>query len=381
MMNSPPQQNTEGVNPYYQTYPNVGGYYYQVPHQQQAVASSAPTAENQSQQPQPVIQYISAPMYPQGAYYYPTPQPTYYYAASNPQPYAYPYQEGMYAPTQNVQYVAPQLINYQPPPPPVIKINDNDVLCGRGGATNSHPGNRSFRNLVKQYKDKYIKAKKKEKPDVAAEVVDIVRKLDPPGRFLKKDPNTLYWVDIGDLKAKEKTSQALREGAPEIRKKLSSEAAAEDAEDDSEDEAASPDKSMASAESKGNNNNPNPTIDLGSSAVLIDHHHQDSDMDKKPSPAEETKRQDLSEPNTDAPVTLPSPKVGQQKQASGNEEDEENLVSRSFSPSILTKRKLSRVDMTGLSEQDKSVYDNFFDPPRANFRQDDSGSSETGSKS
>ncbi|GFH50883.1 hypothetical protein CTEN210_07359 [Chaetoceros tenuissimus] len=100
-------------------------------------------------------------------------------------------------------------------------INENDVLCGRGGATNSHSGNRSYRKLVKKFKDKYLKAKKKQKPAVAAEVVDIIRKLDPPGRFLKKDKDTGWYTDIGDARAKEKTSQALREGAPLIRKQMS----------------------------------------------------------------------------------------------------------------------------------------------------------------
>lgn len=104
---------------------------------------------------------------------------------------------------------------------PFIKdINDNDVLCGRGGATNSHCGNRSYRKLVKKFKDKYLKAKKKEKPSVAAEVVEIIRNLDPPGRFLKKDKETGWYLDIGDARAKEKTSQALREGAPLIRKQM-----------------------------------------------------------------------------------------------------------------------------------------------------------------
>lgn len=99
-------------------------------------------------------------------------------------------------------------------------INENDVLCGRGGATNSHSGNRSYRKLVKKMKQKYLAAKKKDKPRVAAEVVDIIRKMDPPGRFLKKSKDTGWYVDIGDAKAKEKTSQALREGAPLMRKQM-----------------------------------------------------------------------------------------------------------------------------------------------------------------
>lgn len=38
-----------------------------------------------------------------------------------------------------------------------------------------------------------------------------IRNGDPPGRFLRKDDKTGKWIDIGDKKAAEKTSQALRE--------------------------------------------------------------------------------------------------------------------------------------------------------------------------
>jgi len=85
----------------------------------------------------------------------------------------------------------------------------------------SHSGNRAFRSLVKEYQDKYLKAKKRDKPAVASIIVQKVR--DKGGRFLKRvDTNAegqVLWIDIGDERAKEKTCQALREGAPEIRRK------------------------------------------------------------------------------------------------------------------------------------------------------------------
>ena len=94
-------------------------------------------------------------------------------------------------------------------------------LQGRGGATNSHSGNRSFRTLVKKFQERYLKAKKRDKPSVAAEIVQEIR--EKGGRFLKRASTTpeghVLWVDIGDERAKEKTCQALREGAPEIRRK------------------------------------------------------------------------------------------------------------------------------------------------------------------
>ena len=102
-----------------------------------------------------------------------------------------------------------------------FKITNNDVLCGRGGLTNHHPGNVMFRNLVRSKQEEYIQASKREKAGVAEEIVWIMRQLDPPGRFLKKDSaNPGKWVDIGDRKAREKTSQALREGAPAVKARV-----------------------------------------------------------------------------------------------------------------------------------------------------------------
>ena len=102
-----------------------------------------------------------------------------------------------------------------------FNISQNDVLCGRGGLTNHHPGNVFFRRLVRFKQEAYLLASKRTKASVAEEIVELVRSLDPPGRFLKKDQkNSGIWVDIGDRKAREKTSQALREGAPELREEL-----------------------------------------------------------------------------------------------------------------------------------------------------------------
>ena len=55
---------------------------------------------------------------------------------------------------------------------------------------------------------------------MATEVVDIVRKLDPPGRFLKRDDETGCYIEISNSKANEKTRQALRENAPSLRSQM-----------------------------------------------------------------------------------------------------------------------------------------------------------------
>lgn len=56
---------------------------------------------------------------------------------------------------------------------------------------------------------------------ISRSIVQAVRSLDPPGRFLDKDTVTGLWHDIGHKKAVEKTSQALRDGAAMLRKQLS----------------------------------------------------------------------------------------------------------------------------------------------------------------
>lgn len=96
--------------------------------------------------------------------------------------------------------------------------HDNDVLYGRGGGTNHHPGNKRYRKLVESRKSDYINSKRLDKPLVALEIIREWRGQDPPGRFLKLDDEAGYWHDVGDKKAREKTSQALREKTPQIKK-------------------------------------------------------------------------------------------------------------------------------------------------------------------
>ena len=90
-----------------------------------------------------------------------------------------------------------------------------DILCGRGGLTNHHKGNKRFRDIVALHRPDYVRAPKIQKPSVARVIVRAIRNGDPPGRFLKKDSANGKWFDIGDKKAAEKTSQALREKSDE----------------------------------------------------------------------------------------------------------------------------------------------------------------------
>mmetsp|Transcript_10496 Transcript_10496/g.22749 ORF Transcript_10496/g.22749 Transcript_10496/m.22749 type:complete len:414 (+) Transcript_10496:341-1582(+) len=87
----------------------------------------------------------------------------------------------------------------------------NDCLMGRGGGTNHHSGNKRFRAITEARKHMYLASKRLDKPIVAMEIVNEWRALEPPGRFLRQDEATKLWYDVGDQKAREKTSQALRE--------------------------------------------------------------------------------------------------------------------------------------------------------------------------
>jgi hypothetical protein len=65
------------------------------------------------------------------------------------------------------------------------QMGEHDVLCGRGGGTNSQMGNRRYRALVRDFQPTYLMARRREKPLMARSVVLVVRKRG--GRFLRRD--------------------------------------------------------------------------------------------------------------------------------------------------------------------------------------------------
>eukprot|EP00592_Proboscia_alata_P009487 CAMPEP_0194359116 /NCGR_PEP_ID=MMETSP0174-20130528/6383_1 /TAXON_ID=216777 /ORGANISM="Proboscia alata, Strain PI-D3" /LENGTH=415 /DNA_ID=CAMNT_0039129845 /DNA_START=142 /DNA_END=1389 /DNA_ORIENTATION=- len=95
----------------------------------------------------------------------------------------------------------------------IVNVHNHDVLCGRGGNTNNHDGNERFRYLVKYNKERYCKSPRKDKYNVAKEIVETLRMLSPPARFLERSQHG-FWQDIGDKKAIQKTCQALRDILP-----------------------------------------------------------------------------------------------------------------------------------------------------------------------
>lgn len=88
---------------------------------------------------------------------------------------------------------------------------EEDVIFGRGGRTNHHPGNKRLREIVNKYRDVYNQARKIDKPKVSRLIVSALRNANPPSRFLRMNEETAMWEDVGEKRAAEKVSQTLRE--------------------------------------------------------------------------------------------------------------------------------------------------------------------------
>ena len=65
----------------------------------------------------------------------------------------------------------------------VYKIQDKDVLLGRGRPFHNHPGNVVFRNLIHSRIDEFETANKARKTEITKEVMEMVK--ESSGRFLK----------------------------------------------------------------------------------------------------------------------------------------------------------------------------------------------------
>jgi hypothetical protein len=83
----------------------------------------------------------------------------------------------------------------QPGTEPIDEPNDWDVLFGRGGMTNSHPGNRRFRDIIALHRPDYIRAVKMDKPGVARKIVRAIRTGTPPGRYVLLVERTVDYAE------------------------------------------------------------------------------------------------------------------------------------------------------------------------------------------
>jgi hypothetical protein len=86
---------------------------------------------------------------------------------------------------------------------------DVDVLLGRGGLANRHPGNQAYMREKEQIQSRYLAASKVDKTDISQELVDWVHGRG--GRFLKVEEDEDRWYVVDNDTARKKASQTLRE--------------------------------------------------------------------------------------------------------------------------------------------------------------------------
>lgn len=83
--------------------------------------------------------------------------------------------------------------------------------------------NKQFRKNVDDMKEEYVQSKRARKTAICRELVERWYAMDPPGRFIEKDSLGL-WNEIGEVRARRKTSQLLREDAPTVRDEVKAKA-------------------------------------------------------------------------------------------------------------------------------------------------------------
>lgn len=85
---------------------------------------------------------------------------------------------------------------------------DDDILFGRGGYTNSHPGNIRFREKALEFRPVYERSSKDEKYNISQMLLEAV--TSEGARFLEKGQDG-EWHEVIGNGARKKASQALRE--------------------------------------------------------------------------------------------------------------------------------------------------------------------------
>jgi len=91
-----------------------------------------------------------------------------------------------------------------------IKPTEKDVLFGRGGLSNNHPGNQRYLAKRLELQPSYKKAKRADKTLISKAFVNAVKAGG--ARFLKQEEGTSdRWYVVSDKEARRKASQALRD--------------------------------------------------------------------------------------------------------------------------------------------------------------------------
>eukprot|EP00980_Cylindrotheca_fusiformis_P003980 scaffold874_cov126-Cylindrotheca_fusiformis.AAC.13 len=107
-----------------------------------------------------------------------------------------------------------------------VNVSCNDVLLGRGGKSNHHPGNKRYREEIQNFRPMYATLETdQQKTKMSQDLVDVIQRIG--GRFLEEDKVkaengstvSLGWYVVPNIVARRKASQALREdNDPEKRK-------------------------------------------------------------------------------------------------------------------------------------------------------------------
>ncbi|GAX23235.1 hypothetical protein FisN_21Hh083 [Fistulifera solaris] len=93
--------------------------------------------------------------------------------------------------------------------------NEHDIVCSRGKVFYKLPGNIRFREAIRAYMPKYMKATSKmDKSLIIDNILDITVTVDAfgrPSRFLKYHSQTRSWSVMGHDQVRDKVGHALRE--------------------------------------------------------------------------------------------------------------------------------------------------------------------------
>lgn len=93
-----------------------------------------------------------------------------------------------------------------------------DVLFGRGGRSNNHEGNATYRGIVSKLEDKYKLCSNRTEKNVVIE--EVIRKIESRGgNFLKKDKKLGWFVEDKSI-VHQKVNQALRDDKDPEKRRL-----------------------------------------------------------------------------------------------------------------------------------------------------------------
>eukprot|EP00986_Skeletonema_menzelii_P005702 scaffold2115_cov108-Skeletonema_menzelii.AAC.4 len=93
----------------------------------------------------------------------------------------------------------------------VVEPSVHDVLSGIGAWLNRHPGNAHFRRMIEEQKAAYVAVagNKNKQRNISRSIVAAIHSKEPPGRFLKKCPETGKWTELSTKEAEAKVAQAM----------------------------------------------------------------------------------------------------------------------------------------------------------------------------